>query len=41
MEGSPQHAWIAADLAGVDRVATPWLVLVGHRPFYIDAGAQG
>lgn len=36
-EGSPQHAWLAADLAGVERSRTPWLVLVGHR----CAGLQG
>jgi hypothetical protein len=36
-EGSPQYAWLARDLAQVDRVVTPWLVFVGHRPFYVDS----
>ena len=43
-EGSAQHRWLESDLAGVDRSRTPWLVLVGHRPVYIDAdefGEQG
>lgn len=25
------------DLAGVNRTLTPWLVVGGHRPFYIDS----
>jgi len=29
-----QKAWLAADLAAVDRSATPWVVAVYHRPFY-------
>lgn len=29
-----QVAWVAADLAGVDRAATPWVVAAGHRPLY-------
>jgi hypothetical protein len=32
---SPQHAWLAAELAAVDRCATPWLVLLLHRPMYV------
>jgi len=36
-EGSPQYAWLARDLAQVDRDVTPWLVFVGHRPFYVDS----
>lgn len=35
--GSAQYAWIARDLALVDRSKTPWLVFSGHRPFYIDS----
>ncbi|KAL4852697.1 putative dolichyl pyrophosphate Man9GlcNAc2 alpha-1 [Chlorella vulgaris] len=35
--GSPQHAFLTADLASVHRGRTPWLVLLAHRPFYIDA----
>ena len=30
--GSPQHAWLEADLAAVDRSITPWVILGGHRP---------
>jgi hypothetical protein len=33
-EGSPQHRWLDADLAAVDRSATPFVVLSTHRPFY-------
>ena len=29
-----QAAWLAADLAAVNRTRTPWLVAVLHRPFY-------
>jgi hypothetical protein len=29
-----QAAWLAADLAAVDRAATPWVVATFHRPFY-------
>ena len=29
-----QRAWLAADLASVDRAAQPWIVAVFHRPFY-------
>jgi hypothetical protein len=32
--GSPQHAWLDAELAKVDRCRTPWLVLLLHRPMY-------
>jgi hypothetical protein len=39
--GSPQHAWLEGDLAAVDRSLTPWVVLVGHRPVYIDADEYG
>ena len=31
--GSPQAAWLAADLARVDRGATPWVVAAWHQPF--------
>ncbi|KNC52389.1 purple acid phosphatase 18 [Thecamonas trahens ATCC 50062] len=33
LPGTPQYAWLAADLKAVDRRRTPWLVLVSHRPF--------
>ncbi len=35
--GSPQRAFLAADLGAVDRARTPWVALVGHRPMYIDS----
>lgn len=31
-EGSPQLAWLAADLAAVNRSRTPWLIAGLHRP---------
>ena len=36
--GSEQHAFMAADLAAVDRGRTPWVIVGGHRPMYIDSG---
>jgi hypothetical protein len=36
-EGTPQHTWLAADLAAVNRSVTPWVVLAGHRPAYISS----
>ena len=27
--------WLEADLAGVDRCCTPWLVVGMHRPMYV------
>jgi hypothetical protein len=33
-EGSPQHSWLEADLASVDRAVTPWVVLTAHRMLY-------
>ena len=35
--GSEQHAFMLNDLASVNRTLTPWLVVGGHRPFYIDS----
>lgn len=35
--GSEQHAYVMQDLANVNRSLTPWLVVGGHRPFYIDS----
>lgn len=29
-----QYNWLAADLAAVDRKATPWIIAMGHRPMY-------
>ena len=31
---SEQYAWLAADPAAVNRLATPWVVVMGHRPVY-------
>ena len=31
--GSPQYAWLQADLASVNRKVTPWLVVVFHEPY--------
>lgn len=31
---SEQAAWLAADLAGVDRARTPWVIVTMHAPFY-------
>lgn len=44
-EGSPEFGgpfamknaqveWLTNDLASVDRTKTPWVVVLGHRPFY-------
>lgn len=48
-EGSPEFSgpfglmnqqinWLTKDLASVDRTKTPWVVVLGHRPFYNSAG---
>ncbi|CAK3967898.1 Metallo-dependent phosphatase [Lecanosticta acicola] len=48
-EGSPEFGgpfglmnqqinWLTNDLASVDRTKTPWVVVLGHRPFYNSAG---
>jgi hypothetical protein len=29
--GTPQHAWVKADLAAVDRSKTPWVIVGMHR----------
>ena len=39
--GSEQHDFMRADLARVNRSHTPWLVVGGHRPFYIDSTSKG
>jgi acid phosphatase type 7 len=31
--GSPQLAWLRADLASVNRSVTPWVVVAFHQPF--------
>ena len=35
--GSEQHQFVIQDLASVNRTLTPWLIVGGHRPFYIDS----
>jgi len=35
--GSPQFKFIETDLAAVDRASTPWIVVGGHRPIYLDS----
>jgi hypothetical protein len=39
--GSAQLAALDALLARVDRTQTPWLVLAGHRPMWIDSNWSG
>jgi hypothetical protein len=29
-----QHAWLAGDLATIDRERTPWVVVIMHVPWY-------
>jgi acid phosphatase type 7 len=31
-----QTTWLANDLAAVDRSKTPWVIVAGHRPWYIS-----
>lgn len=38
--GSPQYKWLTADLAGVDRTRTPWLLVVLHAPWYCSNAAH-
>ena len=37
LAGSEQHSFVMQDLGSVNRSLTPWLVVGGHRPFYIDS----
>jgi hypothetical protein len=39
--GSPQFEWLRGDLASVDRSVTPWVVVAGHRPMYVDSYYAG
>lgn len=34
LPGSPQFKWLNADLAAVDRRATPFVIVTNHRPLY-------
>ena len=38
---SAQRAWLEEELALVDRCATPFVVVVAHRPFYAPASHPG
>ncbi|KAL4439452.1 hypothetical protein ABPG77_008781 [Micractinium sp. CCAP 211/92] len=39
--GSEQHRFIKADLRAVNRSVTPWVIVGGHRPMYIDSTFYG
>jgi hypothetical protein len=39
--GSPQYLFLENDLASVDRIKTPWVVLELHRPLYEGEGSGG
>jgi acid phosphatase type 7 len=39
--GSLQYDFLARDLAAVNRSVTPWVVVSGHRPMYIDSTYTG
>lgn len=33
-ENSEQYQWMQKDMASVNRLKTPWLIFMGHRPMY-------
>jgi hypothetical protein len=35
--GSHQYTWLENDLKNIDRSVTPWVVVGGHRPMYVDS----
>jgi hypothetical protein len=37
----PQWRWLNASLAAVDRAATPWVVVIGHRAMYCTKTTDG
>jgi hypothetical protein len=39
--GSAQHAWLLKKFQSIDRQATPWLVVAGHRPYVVDSDWSG
>ena len=39
--GSEQYSFLEKELLSSDRKRTPWLVVVGHRPIYIDSNFSG
>ena len=38
--GSAQLQWLGATLKGVNRTATPFLIVSAHRPMYIDSNCE-
>jgi acid phosphatase type 7 len=38
---SQQFEFITQDLKSVDRTRTPWVIVTGHRPFYLDSSWPG
>ncbi|KAJ5272798.1 hypothetical protein N7478_007923 [Penicillium angulare] len=36
-----QIEWLKKDLASVDRKKTPWIIVAGHRPWYVDDSKCG
>ena len=36
-KGTPQNAWVRAQLAAVNRTRTPWVVVGLHRMPYVDS----
>jgi len=38
--GSPQLAWLRADLAAVDRTVTPWVLVLQHRPLLCSTKSE-
>jgi hypothetical protein len=39
--GGAEAAWLSADLGAVDRLATPWVFVMHHKPAYSCATAHG
>jgi len=40
LTGSEQWIWIKSDLAAVNRSITPWLIVLGHRPYFTSSAGQ-
>jgi len=36
-ENSEQYHFLDSDLSSVDRKTTPWVIVGGHRPMYVDS----
>ncbi len=39
-KGSAQYTWLQADLAAIDRSATPWVFVNTHAPWYNSNSAH-